>query len=92
MGTVINFPRHHWHTCQSDRCFICDGGLAACIRCNTSEGTLPTDCPGTHISWEDAERIYNGKLDYRFGRGWIEASSSTWDHNVKPYGRRIKCT
>jgi hypothetical protein len=52
-------------------CQFCDGGLFSCTACNGFEGTLPTDCPGVYMTEEQADAVYDGKLDYREERGWI---------------------
>lgn len=53
-------------------CQFCDGGLFACTICNGFEGSVPTDCPGVPMTEEQADAVYDGKLDYREFRGWVE--------------------
>lgn len=54
--------------CQYCCCFIC-------ARCGLGEGCLTTDCPGADRPNEPiADKIYDGKLDYRGGK-WVEECS-----------------
>lgn len=71
---VLAWPRHKWAHCTREDClgcFLCDGGLACCVRCGGLEGSLPTDCPGEHMTEDRQDEVYSGDLDYRVGRGWV---------------------
>lgn len=37
---------HQFHTCRSETCNICLGGLQSCDICHQAEGTLAPSCPG----------------------------------------------
>lgn len=53
------------------RCHICDGGLASCVVCYGSEGTLPTDCPERALTEFEHKAILCEKIDYRDNEGWL---------------------
>jgi hypothetical protein len=44
--------------------------LFICKVCGTFEGGLATECPGEKITIEQADDIYQGKIDFIGGR-WI---------------------
>lgn len=48
--------------------------LAVCKECGLYEGALTTHCPGRPVSFDDSQRIYEGKLNYRGGI-WVEECS-----------------
>lgn len=50
-------------------CWYCT--LSICKICDLYEGSLTTDCPGKK-SYKYADDIYNGKLDYKDGLGWVK--------------------
>jgi hypothetical protein len=80
LSTVVNFPRHKLHRCNNDRCFICNGGLASCVRCGGGEGSLPTDCPGMRMSAMQCDAVYSAVLDYREDEGgWVDKPSNVWE-------------
>lgn len=64
---------HKWYECKCNRlgCQFCDGGLAACTVCGGFEGSLPTDCPGVRMTQVQIDLVYEGKIDFRVGRGWV---------------------
>jgi len=62
---------HTWHECSDPECFGCEGGLAHCTVCGGAEGSLPTDCPGVRMSYVQQDLVYEGKIDFRVGRGWV---------------------
>jgi len=59
-----------------DNCPICDGGLAVCSVCRLYEGALTTDCP-RFKSTDKEDDIYDGKIDYREGQGWVKEKNPT---------------
>lgn len=68
----MEFLREHtWHQCISQSCFICEGGLGVCTVCGGTEGSLPTDCPGVRMTRVQNDLVYEGKIDFRVGRGWV---------------------
>lgn len=56
-------------------CWYCT--LAICKACGLVEGSLTTDCPGEEVFLEKSDDIYNGKLDYKEGLGWVEELNPT---------------
>lgn len=54
---------------------IVDGGLAVCKVCAGMEGSLPTDCPGERMSYETADKVYLGEIDFISDKGWVESTS-----------------
>lgn len=66
---------HILHTCEDERCFTCNGGLALCTICGGAEATLPTHCPGNRMTTEQQEAVQNKQNDYVNG-AWISAPSS----------------
>lgn len=84
---IIPFPGHHWEHCERTECtgcMLCQGGLALCRTCGALEGALTTDCPGVRVSYDDGEAVYQGRLDYRRGEGWVaeESPHSPGRHNL----------
>lgn len=58
------------HQCNDmGECMSCS--LDVCKVCGLYEGSLTTDCPGEKVSYDMGEEIYNRKLDYREGEGWV---------------------
>jgi len=57
--------------CAAPYCKNCEGGLAVCVVCGGTEGSLTTDCPGEKLTSEMLDRIYRGEIDFRFGK-WID--------------------
>lgn len=55
--------------CDKDHCNICN--LSVCLACGTYEGGLTTECCGKRLTMDEADDIYNGVRDFRYGR-WIE--------------------
>lgn len=49
---------------------VADGGLAVCKTCGCFEGSLASECPGTRVSADDQDRIYNGEVDFVGGQ-WV---------------------
>jgi hypothetical protein len=68
--------------CGEVCCSICGGGLFICEVCGLAEGSLTTDCPGEPANKYD-EDVYNGKVDYREGQGWVwgakNPTNQTWE-------------
>lgn len=50
--------------------------LGVCKVCKLFEGGLTTDCSG-EVSVHLSQEIYNGKLDYRKGLGWVQKLNPT---------------
>lgn len=71
MSNVVKWPFHKWHRCNDHECFVCSGGLSACVRCGGGEGSLPTDCPGERMSYETERAVCADSVDYVRGLGWI---------------------
>jgi hypothetical protein len=46
-----------------------------CTKCGGSERSLPTDCPGYRLSYEELQHVLVGKTDFRKG-GWIATQES----------------
>lgn len=88
--TVLQFPGHHWKHC-TDRecrgCHLCHGGLAVCTICHGMEGGLPTDCPGRKMTGLEHGTVYEGRLDYQRGRGWVEEPSRNSPAYHRPRNR-----
>lgn len=84
---VLSGSDHEYATpetcsCTSDlNCPICNGGLTMCRVCGLAEGSLTTECPKYLVSSELTDVIYQGKIDYRFGRWEPEPSP----HSPKSY-------
>lgn len=77
MGTVLHWPKHlRYHCppgqahCIEGRCMICSGGLFSCVRCLGAEGSLPTECPGSHMTMDYQEEVMAGTLDFTLAKGW----------------------
>ncbi len=68
---VIQFPGHHWHSCEKMECGICEGNLSVCTTCGGGEGSLTTDCPGRRVTQVEDDAVYGGKLDFIKGQ-WID--------------------
>src|ERR1051325_45858 len=49
--------KHKLHSCNAERCFICDGGLGYCETCHGGEIDLPSDCPGYKMPEFDGKSI-----------------------------------
>lgn len=56
--------------------------ITVCKVCGLGEGTMTTDCPGEQ-SWSKADEIYNGRLDYREGEGWVNKLSPSMKTALK---------
>lgn len=56
------FEKHD--KCDRLHCPICEGGLSHCTVCGGLEGSLPTECPGRHMTAQEIEDVYAGKLDF----------------------------
>lgn len=52
---------------QTNRCAVCDFGLAICKTCKTGECQIPTECPGRPMTEEEKELVCKGELDYDMG-------------------------
>lgn len=62
---------HTLATCQQcDGCAVCLGGLAYCTVCGGAEGSMPTDCLGRFMSYDEVQRVEAGTLDYIDGQ-WV---------------------
>lgn len=55
------------------QCNICN--LFVCKHCRLFEGCLTTHCPGEQPSIDKADKVYEGKLNYR-GNLWLEGECS----------------
>ena len=44
--------------------------LAVCSVCGAGEGSLTTDCPGTQVSADKQQEVYETNFDYTDERGW----------------------
>ncbi len=75
--TVVTFPGHKWYRCpaECEGCYICIGGLAACVTCNGAESSLPTECPGYGMTAEDSDAVSAGIANFRGGQ-WIEEDAA----------------
>ena len=62
--------------CNRNGCMFCDGGLFSCTRCGSSEGALPSQCPGEKMTPEQEADVYAGRLDFRAG-AWVKAPSGS---------------
>lgn len=60
--------KHTLHSCNEDRCFVCEGGLALCTTCGGGEGDLPKECPGYRMSEEERELVMRGQRDFVDGK------------------------
>lgn len=75
-------PRHKQvTTCRksggpvSNRCSCEHCTLAVCSVCCAYEGGLTTDCPGTKVSFDRRQEVYETNLDYTDDRGWHQGAS-----------------
>ena len=57
--------------CDNPYCNVCEGGLEICKVCGLYEGSLTTDCPGERVDGDSADKVYQGKMDYRNGE-WVQ--------------------
>jgi hypothetical protein len=55
-------------------CMFCAGGLWGCSVCMGLEGSMPSECPGTKMSYERAQEVYLGEIDFRNGQ-WVNEPS-----------------
>lgn len=62
--------------CNTMHCQFCEGGLGLCTACDCFEGTLPSECPGGKVSYDDQQLIYAGKRDFRHG-AWVDLPSGS---------------
>ena len=44
--------------------------LSVCSVCGAGEGSLTTDCPGTHVDYDKQQEVFETNLDYTDDRGW----------------------
>ncbi len=84
MGDVLRWPRHIRKDCHHEpwsdinpdyACGYCMGGLFTCSTCGSSEGELPTDCPGEPMHEDERAAVMNGHVDFRRGQ-WIAVAVS----------------
>ena len=76
--TVLHFHRHKYARCTNrwcPGCHLCHGGIAVCVRCRGTEGSLPSDCPGDMMTREQEAAVYAGELDWQKGYGWVNEPS-----------------
>ena len=59
--------------------------LAVCAVCGAGEGTLTTDCPGTHVDHDRQQEVYETNLDYTDDRGWHLAGLAYAVEHGQPY-------
>ena len=52
---------------HTQRCVVCDYGLAVCEVCKSGECQIPTDCPGRPMTDEEKELVCRGDLDFDMG-------------------------
>lgn len=80
---VVLFPRHKLYKCDcgDGECIYCSGGLAHCVTCGGSEGSLPEDCPQVRMTETQGNMVYNGEIDFRRKLGgwtsWTRAREMT---------------
>lgn len=55
-------------------CQFCNGGLFSCTECGSFEGATTTHCPGYRMSEQTCDWVYDGSVDYRWGK-WIDRPS-----------------
>lgn len=55
---------HDLHSCSDSECNVCRGGLALCTVCGGAEASMPTDCPGVHLSSDTLDGIQSGEIDF----------------------------
>jgi hypothetical protein len=53
---------HTLHSCNSDGCFVCEGGLASCDVCYGGEASLLPTCPGYPLTFEATQAICRGEI------------------------------
>lgn len=73
--------------CGRSGCMFCDGGLFACVRCNSHEGATTSECPGSPMSSQTSTEVYWGYLDFRYGMwmpGKISPHCPTWFNEWNP--------
>jgi hypothetical protein len=66
--------KHKWEdpkTCKcgghTQKCAVCDFGLAFCIVCRGAECQITTECCGRPLTEEEGELVCRGDLDYEMG-------------------------
>ena len=74
--------------CNGQYCNYCAGGLFSCTECQGAEGSLTTDCPERRLTPQQQDDVYQGKIDFQIGRGWVKpdgtgSSSSMGDVDIK---------
>lgn len=67
--------------CMKQYCPICDGGLAHCIVCGGFEGGLPTECPGSKMTFDLQHAVYEGEIDFMGGK-WVCDNSKCWERRI----------
>lgn len=93
MGVVIAWPGHLRLRCPPtcEGCQICEGGLFSCTRCGGGEGSLPSDCPGERMDYDLENAVYDGRMNFIRGYGWIELGDwnfrSRWEAALDPRPR-----
>lgn len=81
---------HVQYVCTQDHedgreqyCMFCGGGLFACSRCGAFEGATPSECPGITMTADQADRVYDCVIDFRFGQ-WVSGGCVTMYHPPVP--------
>ena len=59
--------KHTLHKCDSERCYVCNGGLAFCEVCKGGEASLTTECCGQVLTNKEEDAIMAKKLDFKNG-------------------------
>lgn len=62
-------------TCNRRYCQFCEGGLFACVNCDSFEGATTTECPNVKMTAKQREEVYAGNLDFKNGQ-WVNEASS----------------
>ncbi len=68
--------------CDKPHCNFCEGGLFSCTICNGAEGSLPTECPGRKMAYEEERAVYAGHLDFKDGK-WVTHVASAGHKNIE---------
>lgn len=43
-----------------------------CVKCRGAEGSLPTHCPGRHMTSDEEQAVMDGTLDYKGGQWTVQ--------------------
>jgi hypothetical protein len=79
---ILAWPKHLRTRCPAtcDGCQLCLGGLLLCSRCKGFEGSLPTECPGEEMTFDQEMLVYEGSLNF-FSGIWVDSTNIRFRKN-----------